>query len=85
MVFNNVGGDNVFNNFLWLDYIKKIWIWYGGIQMNEFYLGLAVGIGLVLIVDWIYYFKYLTQKKGFEEKEKEMLKRMNKYFEQNKK
>lgn len=53
--------------------------------MSEFYIGLGIGIGLVLIIDWVYHFKYLSQKRSFEEKEKEMIKRMNKYFEKEKK
>lgn len=85
MGFNSTRSYNVFNNFFWLDHIKKSRIWNGELQMNEFYIGLGIGIGVVLIVDWVYYFKYLNQKKNFEEKEGEMLKRLDDWFEQHKK
>lgn len=52
--------------------------------MNEFYIGLFLGIGLVLIVEWLYYLKYLGQEKKFKQKEEVMMKRLDAYFEKQK-
>ena len=53
--------------------------------MTEFYFGLGVGILLVLVVDIIYYVKYLDREKRFKKTELEMMKRMDVFFEEHSK
>lgn len=53
--------------------------------MNEFYLGLIVGTAFVIVIDLIYYAKYLNQLSKFKKKEEQMIERLNGWFKENNK